>query len=170
MVYPTSAHAGVKFREYRFEIKTLVRVIDLLKVGEQIVGPMELWEKWSMEAESVSLLFRDLSETSDRWIDVTKTRWMRVFDTSGKGVKESDPSVDLPRLEEGCYAEITEVDIHGQPFWTLGLESFARNQPLQENLVRTAQLLLHPESMPMRLNAADADAYPGFLRKYLQNH
>lgn len=167
LVFPSSESVGIKFREERFEVKALVRELDLLKTGGHVAGRIELWEKWSAGAESVPLLFRDLSEVEDHWTDVTKTRWIRVFGVGRDEINEHDPDIGLPRPEEGCYAEITEVEIAGEPFWTLGLESFGTNRLLEQHLTGTAQFLFRPERFPFEMAAADACSYPAFLRKYL---
>ena len=170
LVFPSSEHVGVKFREQRFEVKTLVRELDLLKVGKVIRGRMELWEKWSAGAPSVPLLFHDLSATGDRWTAVTKTRWMRVFHAEGEGIREMDPGDTRLRPEEGCDAEITEIEIGGDPFWTLGLESFGSHGSLVQQLTGTAQFLLQPVKEELQLSESDACAYPCFLRRYLANN
>ncbi len=164
LVYPSSEQVGVKFREERIEVKAKVRDLDLLDVGDHIKGKMELWEKWSAGADSVPLLFRDISGNPDHWIDVTKTRWMRLFRAEGEKVTESDPGSIQDRPPEGCYAEITGIEVGDRSFWTLGLESFGDEESLEATVTKTAQFLLHPRVPHHGLIHANSFAYPAFLR------
>jgi len=164
LVYPFSEQVGVKFREERIEVKAKVRDLDLLEVGDHVSGKMELWEKWSAGAESVPLLFRDISGTADHWIDVTKTRWMRVFNAEGDKVTESDPGRGQEHPGEGCYAEITGIEVGDRSFWTLGLEAFGEEGSIEATLIKTAKLLFHPKAPHRGLTETNAFAYPAFLR------
>ena len=165
LVYPFSEQVGVKFREERIEVKAKVRDLDLLEVGDHVSGKMELWEKWSAGAESVPLLFRDISGTADHWIDVTKTRWIRVFNAEGDKVTESDPGRGQEHPGEGCYAEITGIEVGDRSFWTLGLEAFGNEELLETNLMMTAAHLFESDQTNIHLTLSDSSAYPGFLRK-----
>jgi hypothetical protein len=79
-------------------------------------------------------------------VAVTKTRWLRKFDTS-KFVRSEIPldpngkpktGYSLP--VEGCNVELTEVQIAGHfgTWWTLGLETFGDLESVSTNLTLVA--------------------------------
>ena len=166
LVYPTAETVGVKFRENRFEIKTFVRTLDQLNIGDHIRGTMEMWEKWSMAGDSVAGLFKDINEDSATWIDVRKTRTMRVFSTDEEEIVETDATGQSGFPGDGCYAEITEIEVVGEPFWTIGLEAFSREKELEDSLLRTASYFFESAGDNLILPEADSYSYPVFLRKF----
>jgi hypothetical protein len=101
---------------------------------------------------------------------VTKTRWLRKFDTSKYvrseivlGANEKPTSgQSLP--VQGCNVELTEVEMagHAGRWWTLGYEAFGDCESLPTNLTLTVL----PEK-PFLLRTIGSGAflsYPAWLR------
>jgi hypothetical protein len=80
-------------------------------------------------------------------VTLTKTRWLRKFDTSKPGRTEipldanekPKPGHSLP--VQGCNVELTEVNIlrRSDVWWTLGFEAFGDFEAVPTNLTRVMQ-------------------------------
>jgi hypothetical protein len=94
---------------------------------------LEVWCKWS--CASPGLNFKDQ-------VAVTKTRWLRKFDTA-KHVRSEIPLATNERPQagyslpmQGCDVELTEVKIVSRSgtWWTLGFEAFGDIDTVPANL------------------------------------
>jgi hypothetical protein len=121
---------------------------------EPLALHIEIWCKWSCTIPG----FRLTDEVA-----ITKTRWLRKFDTS-KYVRSEIPldaggrpnkGYSLP--VQGCNVELTEVQIvgHSEVWWTLGFEAFgdldgvstkphADFKPVLERIVATGAFVSYP--------------------------
>jgi hypothetical protein len=124
-----------------------------------------MWEKWSMAGDSVAGLFKDINEDSATWIDVRKKRTMRVFNTGEKEIFETDATGQSGIPDDGCYAEITEIEVAGEPYWTIGLEAFSMEKDLEDSLLRTAYYFFKSAGDKLNLPEEESCSYPAFLRK-----
>jgi hypothetical protein len=103
-------------------------------------------------------------------VAVTKTRWLRKFDTSkyvrseiplGANEKPT-PGYSLP--VQGCNVELTEVEMagHAERWWTLGFEAFGDLECVSTNLTLT---LLPEKPLLLRIVGSGAFlSYPAWLR------
>jgi hypothetical protein len=109
---------------------------------EPLANHLEIWCKWSCTIPGLNL-------KDD--VAITKTRWLRKFDTS-KYVRSEiplDPN-EKPKAGyslpiQGCNVELTEVQIvgHSGVWWTLGFEAFGELDTVPANL----SLTLLPEKL-----------------------
>jgi hypothetical protein len=143
-----------------FEIKGLVTTRRASEL-EPLAPHIEVWCKWSCTIRGLKLP-DDLA--------VTKTRWLRKFDTS-KYVRSEipldanekpTPGHSLPA--QGCNVELTEVVVagHARRWWTLGFEAFGDLESVSTNLT----LVVLPEK-PLLLRIMGSGAflsYPAWLR------
>ena len=101
---------------------------------------------------------------------VTKTRWLRKFDTSkyvrseiSLGANEKPtPGYSLPA--QGCNVELTEVVMagHAGRWWTLGFEAFGNLDSVPTNLTLT---VLPEKPLLLRIIGSGAFLnYPAWLR------
>ena len=102
-------------------------------------------------------------------VAITKTRWLRKFDTS-KYVRSEIPldtgerpnkGYSLP--VQGCNVELTEVQIvgHSEVWWTLGFEAFGDLDSVSTNLTLT---LMPEKAVLERIVASGAFlSYPAWL-------
>jgi hypothetical protein len=102
-------------------------------------------------------------------VAVTKTRWLRKFDTS-KYVRSEipldaneKPKADYSLPLQGCNVELAEVQIggHAGAWWTLGFEAFGELDSVPMNLTLT---LMPEEPVLERIVASGAFlSYPAWL-------
>ena len=142
-----------------FEVKGFVTTRGISEL-EPLATHIEIWCKWSCAIPSLDL--RDE-------VAVTKTRWLRKFDTS-KYVRSEIPldANEKPKADyllplQGCNVELTEVQIggHAGAWWTLGFEAFGELDSVPMNLTLT----LMPEKPVLeRIVASGAFlSYPAWL-------
>ena len=142
-----------------FEIKGLVTTRRASEL-EPLAPHIEVWCKWSCTIPGLSL--------TDE-VALTKTRWLRKFDTS-KYVRSEIPldANEKPKVghslpAQGCNVELTEVQIvgHSEVWWTLGFEAFGDLDSVSTNLTLT----LMPEKPVLeRIVASGAFvSYPAWL-------
>jgi hypothetical protein len=128
---------------------------------EPLAPHIEIWCKWSCTIRGLKL--------ADA-VAVTKTRWLRKFDTS-KYVRSEIPlgANEKPKTGyslpvQGCNVELTEVVMagHAGRWWTLGFEAFGDLNSVPTNLT----LIALPEK-PLLLRIVGSGAflsYPAWLR------
>ena len=128
---------------------------------EPLAPHIEIWCKWSCTIPRLNL--------TDE-LAITKTRWLRKFDTS-KYVRSEipldpneKPTAGYSLPVQGCNVELTEVQIAGHwgMWWTLGFEAFGDLDSVPTNLTLTVV----PEK-PLLLRIIGFGAflsYPAWLR------
>jgi hypothetical protein len=92
---------------------------------DSVAPHVEIWCKWSCKILGFRL-------TNAVPIPITKTRWLRQFDTSNSTLLEVSLGPDEKPKEgyslpvQGCNGELTEVNSANltEPWWTLGFEAF----------------------------------------------
>jgi hypothetical protein len=101
---------------------------------------------------------------------VTKTRWLRSFDTS-KYVRSEIPldSSEKPTQgyslpAQGCNVELTEIEIvgHAGRSWTLGFEAFGDLEGVSTNL--TVVVLADKPALARLVASGVFLSYPAWLR------
>jgi hypothetical protein len=142
-----------------FEVKGLVTTRGISEL-EPLAPHIEIWCKWSCTIPGFKL--------TDEVV-VTKTRWLRKFDTS-KYVRSEIPldANDQPKVgyslpAQGCNVEWTEVRMAGLAgvWWTLGFEAFGDLDSVPTNLTLT---VLPEKAVLERIVASGAFlSYPAWL-------
>jgi hypothetical protein len=142
-----------------FEVKGLVTTRRSPEL-EPLAPHIEIWCKWSCTIPGFKL--------TDEVV-VTKTRWLRKFDTS-KYVRSEIPldANDQPKVgyslpAQGCNVEWTEVRMAGLAgvWWTLGFEAFGDLDSVPTNLTLT---VLPEKAVLERIVASGAFlSYPAWL-------
>jgi hypothetical protein len=142
-----------------FEVKGLVMTRRSPEL-EPLAPHIEIWCKWSCTIRGLKLA---------DGVAVTKTRWLRKFDTSKYvgseiplGANEK-PRTGYPLPVQGCNVELTEVQIgrHAGVWWTLGFEAFGDFDSVPTNLTLT---VLPEKPVLVRVVASGAFlSYPAWL-------
>jgi hypothetical protein len=142
-----------------FEVKGLVTTRRASEL-EPLAPHIEIWCKWACTIPGLSLAGE---------VAVTKTRWLRTFDTS-KYVRSEIPldAYERPKTgyslpAQGCNVEWTEVQILGfaEVWWTLGFEAFGDLDSVPMNLTLT---VLPEKAVLERIVASGAFlSYPAWL-------
>ena len=118
-----------------FEVKGLVATRGSPEL-EPLAPHIEIWCKWPCTIPGLNL-------TNE--LVVTKTRWLRTFDTS-KYVRSEipldaneKPTAGYSLPVQGCNVEFTEVQMVATPevWWTLGFEAFGDLDSVSTNLTLT---------------------------------
>ena len=128
---------------------------------EPLAPHVEIWCKWSCTIRGLSLK-EDMA--------ITKTRWLRKFDTS-KFVRSEiplDPN-EKPKTgysvpAQGCNVELTEVQMagHSGVWWTLGFEAFGDLDSAPTNLTLT--VLPEKPALVRFVTSGEFLSYPAWLR------
>jgi hypothetical protein len=122
-------------RKPDFEVKGLVATRTSPEL-EPLARRIEIWCKWSCTIPGLNL--------TDE-VAVTKTRWLRTFDTS-KYVRSEipldaneKPNVGYSMPVQGCNIELTEAQIlgHSGRWGTLAFEAFGDLESVPANLTLT---------------------------------
>ena len=94
-------YLGIKLRQGRLEIKWRNAELGVVSWGG-VEGKLEKWGKWLCE-DSTKESFRPEVLEGKSWINVKKVRSQRLYDD--------------------CAIELTELNIKGNDWWTIGFET-----------------------------------------------
>jgi hypothetical protein len=149
LLFPSSVHVGVKFREGRFEIKSFVKDVGVL--NDTI--PVGAWEKWSSPD-----LFGEIGITDSEWLGVTKLRSLLTL-IDGRPVEWR------PDRNAACNAEIAIISTNGQFWWTFNLEAYGQNAFY--NLEKGWQYMLEAGLSERLFLEENRMSYPEWLRRFV---
>jgi hypothetical protein len=148
---------SVKVRAGRaLEVKMYRGSPGLLEVAERARGRLESWQKWSFPHGPHGHGSGDPAG----WRPVSKRRRISWFSQATE--------VGVPALGKGCgcAVELTEVDVNGEAWWTLGFEATGPAEALRGELDAAAALLF-AQAMPgeLELGMDDSKSYAQWLRR-----
>jgi hypothetical protein len=135
----TQTELGVKTRGggRSVEIKGLVALGR--DVPAPFAGRVQIWSKWISPRLTIDPLPR---------VALTKTRWVRKFDTAGDQAVEialggdERPLGAQPPPESGCQLELAVIDGAGHGRWhSIGFEAFGALKTVEQSLERTLTVL-----------------------------
>jgi len=158
---PNDAEIGIKERggTSGLEVKGLVTTRRSPALAA-VASHVEIWCKWSCIIPNLKLAGE---------VSVTKTRWLRKFDTSELARVEiplgsnEEPKSGYVAPVQGCNVELTEVRRLNQPdvWWTIGFEAFGDFDTVPDNLMR---VILPERSMLADMVSSGALlSYPAWL-------
>ena len=152
----TTPSLGVKLRDGALEIKQRLGRAGTTIVAAHCAGRPETWRKWRFQ------LARPPPSTAgdEGWIDLAKARLLRQFQLRD-GLPE--PS-SAPAPETACLAELTRIELDGEPWWTLAFEAPASAGPAEALLLPVAHGLLTQDRAP-ELPAQSCFGYPQWLAR-----
>jgi hypothetical protein len=148
---------SVKVRGRRaLEVKAYRGSPGLLEVAGRARGRVESWQKWTFPHGPPS----PGSAHQAGWRPVRKRRRISWFSQA--------TGVGVGRLgeEPRCAVELTEVDMRGEPWWTLGFEATGPADALHGEL-NAAAALVFAQALPdgMELGMGDSRSYAQWLRR-----
>jgi hypothetical protein len=146
---------SVKVREGRaLEVKMYRGSPGLLEVAGRARGRLESWQKWSFPHGPAS----PGSDDPAGWRLVSKRRRISFFAQA--------TVIGIPQLGEqpGCAVELTAIDLHGEPWWTLCFEATGPADVLRHELDAAAALVF-ADAIPggVELGIDDAQSYVRWL-------
>jgi hypothetical protein len=171
LIYLRAKSCGVKFRNSKFEIKTLVEDLGFRKYGSNVEGKAGIWEKLSIKGELVKTFKQKVTEGEVKWVEVKKQRVIRKYSIDKAKVEEVNAILKHP--PNGCNVELTKIEINEVPHWTFAFDSFSEEYALlKDNLTRTINKLLTETDCPFIdkgpdsnniLSGEKSQSYPDFL-------
>ena len=148
---------GVKrrFRE-TLELKVRESVDGPIQLGDGLVGPLEVWRKWSPAEDLVEV------GSDGRWIDVCKSIVKRRFSIDGTEVAFTSGE---QATGAGCDVEIAEVTVGAAQWWTFAFAAFGPSATRHTALVASWQGLLAVTDGPelFARHTGRAMGYPEWL-------
>jgi hypothetical protein len=145
-----------------------VELKGLVSLGRQATSPfdgrVQIWTKWNLDALTIDHLPR---------ASITKTRWLRKFDTSGRDVAEvqldaSERPVgpESRPLVRGCQFELVTlaVDDEKASWRSVGFEAFGEVGTIEDSLDRT---LAHLRPGAPDFAGGLSLSYPEWLARYV---
>jgi hypothetical protein len=148
---------SVKVRGGRMlEVKVYRGSPGQLELAGRARGRLESWQKWSFPHGPLG----HRSSDPAGWRPVSKRRRISWFSQATE--------VGVPGLGEGCgcAVELTEVDMHGEAWWTLGFEATGPAEALRGELDAAAALVF-AQALPgeVELGMDDSKSYAQWLRR-----
>jgi hypothetical protein len=161
---PGNDDLGIKLREGKLEIKRRKSHPNSERLCPNVEGRIEEWVKRGFNPDSGNNgEFSKLFTPDGTWISVKKTRRLKKYEVTTKGdVNAVDPA---KLIEQGCTFELTEIKVHGHPWWSLGFESFGKANRVG-NLRLVCKQVLSGEDLPKDfrgMEAKDSYGYPTWL-------
>jgi hypothetical protein len=153
---------SVKVRGRRaLEVKAYCGSPGLLEVLGRARGRLESWQKWSFPHRPPS---HDSCDPAG-WRPVSKRRRISWFSLAGVPSWAAVPGLDE---QPGCAVELTEVDVRGEAWWSLGFEATGPAEALRGELDAAAALVF-AQALPggMELGLDDSTSYAQWLRQRL---
>lgn len=141
---------GVKVRggTSNLEFKLRPRPPERLGVPGGITGELEEWQRWSLARGAITRRFPRLGLPKEPWVEVVKERRQTTIPHGG---------------ESGCKVELTGVQVRGQKWWSVGLESYGPDTDLVPALEAAADELFGALDLQGGLGADLSCGYPGWL-------
>ena len=158
LLVPSCDYLGVKLRGKTLEVKWRQGELGAMQFGNRWEGKAEKWLKWVC-ADTMAPVPADILATG-KWVEVKKKRAQRLYQVSAPGSLISVP-VEAP-IPQGCTVELTQLNINGSAWWTLGFEAFGSESSLTESL-QTVATWTSKSYQAQKLNVADSSAYPIWL-------
>jgi hypothetical protein len=148
---------SVKMRGGRaLEVKAYRGSPGLLELAGRARGRLESWQKWSFPHGPSG---HDSADPAS-WRPVSKRRRISWFSRATE--------VGAPGLggECKCAVELTEVDVRGEAWWTLGFEATGPAEALRSELDAAAALVF-AQALPggLELGMDDSKSYGQWLRR-----
>lgn len=116
LLLPRLPGQSVKVRDWgALEVKAYLGSPGALDVRDRYHGRLEFWRKWSFRCDPVDQ--RDVLPAG--WTLVSKKRQRTWFPLPPKQEPATSPVV----AEAGCAVELTQVQVRGEPWWSVGFEA-----------------------------------------------
>jgi hypothetical protein len=150
---------GIKLSRKRLELKERRQDSKHFYVEGGISGLAEYWTRWEWNDNNPGLGLEALLNRFN-WIRVNKSRLQRKYIVLSDGLSE----IPNTRFDADCAIEITGLELHGYPWWSLGLDSYSDYAWSYRNLSVAAIQLL--SNFPMAKPKMDHSyGYPNWILK-----
>lgn len=158
LVDPDLRGLSAKIRAGRaLEVKVYHGGAGVLDVPGRARGRVQSWQKWSFPVGPLSV-----DGVPAGWTVISKNRRISRFRLAGGRVVAGGLGL---AAEPGCMAELTEVVVRGEAWWSLGFEATGPVGLLRSALEGTAALLFDPGLPGAELGLGDCRSYPEWLSR-----
>lgn len=128
-------------------------------------GRLESWRKWSFPYDAAPPSDSSSPGVSDGWVVVSKRRRGIWFPLA---TGQNPAPVPKPVAQTGCAVELTEVDVHGEPWWTMGFEATGSAGLLHSALEHAAdQIFAQPLPPGVDFSLGNSRSYTQWLTQWL---
>jgi hypothetical protein len=157
--HPANLGLGLKLREGRLEMKTLVESRGIRTFTADAAGTVQVWKKEAYGEPAVKEFERLRSSAPHLWLVVRKERTLRRFSLEGASIVEVP--ADRVVLRDGCHAELTTVMVDGAAYWSFNLEAYGNPAMVEDYVHKTAVHVLKDDRRPhlFKTGASRADSY-----------
>lgn len=168
LMQPQTAAVGIKQREGRLEVKSLVTApapFALQPLSFRVTGTHDSWIKWSFKSPNDAALAASLA-TQGPWFAVHKKRALHllVLEAGDAHLLEEHQHV-----AQGCIAELTELHTAQGDWLTLGFEAFGEDLAEGKNPARllgyVQGFLERLGAPPEALDTPRSQSYPLWLQQ-----
>lgn len=165
LLLPGAQDMGIKWREGLLQIKGLVESAGHNDFGNGHSGAVERWIKWSYAGMPAAYrqLFTDASLPGVRHVAVRKTRALRLLQVDSPEHAVAEVAANS-MLEHGIAVELTDLEVSGSKFCSLGFEAFPDEPALAEVFDASVSRFLSGLAEPT-LDAERSLSYPAFLNR-----
>jgi len=165
-----------KLREGKFEIKYREDVKEIHGPNGNLIGKGEYWKKWSWrylgrgEVQNMGEdpFVSNFLKTTDKdlLVKVGKKRWRRKFGIYG--AKLEPVPLNKRDLPYGLLAELTEIKINGDKWWTIAFEVFGvAKQPM--NILQQGVNWVIKEYPGPTLQIKNSYSYPEWIQAFFRS-
>ena len=173
LLFPAVLGLGLKLREGRLEVKTLIKTLGVRSFTADVAGNVQVWKKEAYGEPAVTEFERLRTSAPHLWIAVRKERTLRRFSLEDASIGEVP--ADRVFLRDGCNAELTMITVGGSAYWSFNFEAYGNPSRVEDFLQQVAIHVLKDERRPrqFKTSASSADAfsaqhscsYPEWLEK-----
>jgi hypothetical protein len=157
-----STKLGIKLREGRLEIKKQEGKILPFVINEHMQGKAGYWDKITFSLEQDPEIFQNGLASND-WFPVKKTRTLILFEITNGTCLQAD--IEGPWLQNGCFAELTQLSFQKASWWTIGFEAFGEPGRLPGNLATACNHVLPGNNQTM-FSSNNSFSYPSWLSTF----
>jgi len=166
LLVPGANDMGIKWREGQLQVKGRMARRGLQRFNRHFYGAVELWAKWSYKSDDIKRAFSGWfdGDANRSWetVAVRKTRTLRKtrLDSRGRLVEVSKDAY----LDRGLGVELTDLEIGGLRYCSLGFEAFPDDTEMSEAFTQAVDAWLHDlADSGVVLDQHQSMGYPEFL-------
>lgn len=152
---------GIKMREGRLEIKHLTDKFGPFRLGSQVVGIMEGWEKWGFVLSEH--FYNQNAKSSHEGIEVRKQRWLRKFQFAKEGMV--NPIYPQFIINQGCDWELSKIQVVGsnEIWWSMAFEAFGDKSITMRTTISKVVEISLKSMVDWKFQVENSLSYPAWL-------
>jgi len=134
LLLPRLAGLSVKLRDRAaLDVKSYLSSAGVLELPPRCRGRLEYWRKWSFRYNRA-----DQGDALPPGWSMVRKRRLRTWFPAPAG---RDPAASPAAVQAGCAVELTQVQLRGEPWWSLGFEATGPAELLRAALDHAAGVI-----------------------------